>query len=162
MIKQKRGHIVGISSLSYQCPIQNIVTYATTKYGNRGFIDALREEMSFYGFDFIKTSTVFTGFVKTNDEMVDMMSTYFHDKYMLFCEADKLAETVVDGMLKNCDNIHASRIETLLINLTFYLPRKIKTFALKSILKSSKRDDYIKMRLMNCKLIEEDGEITKF
>ena len=154
MIKQKRGHIVGISSLSYQCPIQNIVTYATTKYGNRGFIDALREEMSFYGFDFIKTSTVFTGFVKTNDEMVDMMSTYVHDKYMLFCEADKLAETVVDGILKHCDNIHASKIETLLANLLFYLPRGLKTMIMRSMVKSSKRDEYVKMRLKNCNLID--------
>ncbi|XP_070501823.1 uncharacterized oxidoreductase SSP0419-like [Chironomus tepperi] len=154
MIKQKRGHIVGVSSLSYNCPIQNTVTYTATKYGNRGFIDGLREDMSFYGYDFIKTSTVFTGFVKTKDEMVDMISTYFHDEYMLFCEADKLAETVVDGILKNDLNIHASRAETLIGNLIYYLPRSIKKLVMRSVLKSDKRDEYLQMRLKNCKLLD--------
>lgn len=154
MIKQKRGHIVGVSSLSYQCPIQNTITYTTTKYGNRGFIDALREEMSFYGFDFIKTSAIFTGFVKTKDEMVDMISTYFHYKYLLFCEADKLANTVVDGILKNRHIIHASRAESLIANFLFYLPRRLKTLLMRNLVKSSKRDQYIKMRLKSCKLID--------
>ncbi|KAL7013709.1 hypothetical protein ACKWTF_015540 [Chironomus riparius] len=156
MIKQKRGHIVGVSSLSYQCPIQNIVTYATTKYGNKGFIDALRQEMSFYGFDFIKTSTVFTGFVKTNDEFAEMVSTYLNEKYMMFCEAEKLAETVVDGILKNRDNIHESRIKSLLASLLFYMPTKSKTFFMKKLIKRSKRDELIKMKLMKCQLNEEN------
>jgi len=154
MIKQKRGHIVGISSLSYQCPVQNAVTYTTTKYGNSGFMYALREEMYFLGFDFIKTSTVYTGFVKTNDEMVASMSTYFNCEYLFFCEADKVAETVVDGILNDRENIHASRVESLTANYLFYLPRRLKTLVMRSFVKSSKRDEYINMRLKNCKLID--------
>ena len=83
-----------------------------------------------------------------------MLSSYFHDELIFLCEPDKMAKNVVDGILKNLDNIHASRMEALFASVLYFLPRKIKTCMMRSMVKGEKRDEYIKMRLKNCKLID--------
>ncbi|XP_070501575.1 uncharacterized oxidoreductase YoxD-like [Chironomus tepperi] len=154
MINNKRGHIVGVSSQAYQLPLHSMTTYATTKFGNKGFIDALREDIHCYGFgDFIKTSTVFTGFVKTKDEMVDAVTNNFNNFLLSLCEPEKVADTVVDGIMKDDENIYASIIEAFFAALVYFFPRNVKNIFFHNLFKSDKRDEYVKMRLKSCKLL---------
>lgn len=45
MIAQRRGHIVAISSTAAMSGLPNLVSYCSTKYAVRGYMDALIEEM---------------------------------------------------------------------------------------------------------------------
>ena len=154
MIKNRRGHIVGVSSQAYQLPLHSMTIYATTKFGNRGFIDALREDLNCYGFsDFIKASTVFTGFVRTKDEMVDTVTSNFKDFFLSFCEPEKVADTVVDGIRKDDENIYASYFEAFFAALVYYFPRNVKNLFFQNMFKKDKRDEYVRMRLKSCKLL---------
>ncbi|XP_070501578.1 uncharacterized oxidoreductase SSP0419-like [Chironomus tepperi] len=129
MVKQRRGHIVGISSISRYCSFQNIVIYLTTKFGNHGFMEGLREDMCFYGFDdFIKVSTVFPGFVKTNDDFMSQMLEYTLDTVLMFKEAQSAAEPIVKGILKNKENIYVSWLDVIQAKIVNSLPRKLKSF----------------------------------
>ena len=154
MIKNKRGHIVGVSSQAYQLPLHSMTIYATTKFGNKGFIDALREDLFCYGFnDFIKTSTVFTGFVKTKDDMVDAVTSNFRDFFLSMCEPEKVADTVVNGIQRDEENIYASIIEAFFASLVYVFPRNMKNIFFQNSFKKDKRDEYVNMRLKNCKLL---------
>lgn len=155
MINKKRGHIVGISSRLVQCPFYNTVTYATTKYGNQGFMDGLREEMCFYGFDdFIKISTVFPGHTYTMDRFTEICKTYFLEPMLLYNDVEYTADVTVNGLLKNYENIYISIFGFLLCSLVHILPRTLKTRIGKKLLRNSKRDEYINMRLKHCNLFQ--------
>ena len=154
MIKNKRGHIVGVSSQAYQMPLHSMTIYATTKFGNKGFIDALREDLHCYGFsNFIKTSSVFTGFVKTKDDMVDTVTNNFKDFFLSMCEPEKVADSVVNGIRRDEENIYASNIEAFFAALVYVFPRNVKNVFFHNLFKKDKRDEYVKMRLGNCKLL---------
>lgn len=157
MIKQRRGHIVGISSITRLCGFQNIVTYLTTKYGNHGFMEGLREDMCFYGFDdFIKISSVFPGFVKTNDEFISQMLEYSLDTVLMFKEPKSAADQIVKGILKNQENIFVSWLEVFQAKLINSLPRKLKTFLMNKAFKDGKHDEYLQMRLKKLNLNKID------
>lgn len=66
MIERKRGHIVGVSSVAGLMGAPEAVLYSTTKFGVRGFMEALSAQLYVDGHsDYIKTSTVFPYFVAT-------------------------------------------------------------------------------------------------
>uniref|UniRef100_A0A1B0D395 Uncharacterized protein n=2 Tax=Phlebotomus papatasi TaxID=29031 RepID=A0A1B0D395_PHLPP len=73
MIKQKRGHIVGICSGFGLYPGGRSVAYSASKFGVRGFMASLNEELLYNGqSDFIKTTTVFPLLIATRKEVSDL------------------------------------------------------------------------------------------
>ncbi|MCW5873959.1 MAG: SDR family NAD(P)-dependent oxidoreductase [Anaerolineales bacterium] len=58
MIARRRGHIINMSSLGGLMATPTYSVYAATKYGLRGFSDALRREVGVFG---IKVSVVYPG-----------------------------------------------------------------------------------------------------
>jgi len=60
LVKQERGHIVNISSISGRLPLPGGSGYAATKYAVTGFSESLFQEVRDYG---IKVTTVFPGSV---------------------------------------------------------------------------------------------------
>ena len=62
MINQRRGHIINMGSMAGLVATPTYSIYAATKYGIRGFSEALRREVGIYG---IKVSVVYPGGVKT-------------------------------------------------------------------------------------------------
>ncbi len=58
MIRQKSGHIINMSSVAGQISAPLYSVYAATKFGVRGFTDALRREVGVYG---IHVSGVYPG-----------------------------------------------------------------------------------------------------
>ena len=62
MIERKSGHIINMASLAAFIATPTYSIYAATKYGVRGFSNALRREVGILG---IKVSSIFPGGVKT-------------------------------------------------------------------------------------------------
>ncbi|XP_070501822.1 uncharacterized oxidoreductase SSP0419-like [Chironomus tepperi] len=155
MIKQRRGHLIAISSLTTKFTFAHTVTYTTTKFGNKAFMDALREDMCQFGFDkFIKISSVIPGFVRTNDGMVDTISENFLETVFMFKEPEYAADQIVKGILKDEENIWVSWIEFVQVKILNSFSRPFKNILLKNAFKSSKRDEFIKNKLEKCKLLD--------
>lgn len=70
MIERQYGYVVGISSLIAYYPMSSAVSYTTSKYAVKGFMDALTRE-SLHEKWGIKTLTVFPHFTNTRKEIVD-------------------------------------------------------------------------------------------
>ncbi|KAG5666666.1 hypothetical protein PVAND_014681 [Polypedilum vanderplanki] len=153
MIKQKRGHIVGISSTQFLDTCPNAVTYCTTKYGNAGFIAALREEMCFYGYDdFIKTTSVHPSFVQTNDGLSDLYNNLMYDKFVQMNDPDYMANLILKGILRDEFSFYVPFHDFILYYLSKTMPRKVKTRTLYEIMRKDKRDEYIRLRREKCGL----------
>lgn len=74
MIKQKRGHIVAIASLGGKITFPLGCVYCATKFGVRGFMGALYDELCLDGSDeYVKTTTVFPSFINTRKELSDLL-----------------------------------------------------------------------------------------
>lgn len=58
MIARRHGLIVGISSMIAHYPMSMAVTYTTSKYAVKGFMDALNQESRHEGWG-VKTLTIF-------------------------------------------------------------------------------------------------------
>lgn len=62
MVARRQGHIVNIASLAGWIAIPGLATYAASKFGLRGFSDALRQEVAPYN---IRVTTVYPFFSRT-------------------------------------------------------------------------------------------------
>ncbi|XP_063709167.1 estradiol 17-beta-dehydrogenase 11-like, partial [Culicoides brevitarsis] len=70
MIKRKHGHIVAVSSLAAYFPNPNVATYTTSKFGIRGFMEALNHDLYIQGHeDYIKTTCVFPYYISTTKSL---------------------------------------------------------------------------------------------
>jgi len=63
MIAERSGHIINMSSMAAYVATPTYSIYAATKYGVRGFSNALRREVGIWG---ISVSAIFPGGVKTD------------------------------------------------------------------------------------------------
>jgi all-trans-retinol dehydrogenase (NAD+) len=76
MIKRKRGHIVAIASIASYLGIPRACSYVATKYGVRGFMNALYLELCADGHDeFIKLTTVAPYFMTTRKEFNEIFNS---------------------------------------------------------------------------------------
>ncbi len=62
MLKQRSGHIINMSSVAGWIAPPMLSAYAATKFGIRGFSDALRREVGMHG---IRVSGIYPGFART-------------------------------------------------------------------------------------------------
>lgn len=70
MIKRRCGHIVAVASLIAFFPTSNALSYTTSKYAVKGFMDALNRD-SRHGNWGIKTLTVYPHLTNTRKEITD-------------------------------------------------------------------------------------------
>lgn len=153
MIKQKRGHIVGNSSIIVNSSYFNIVTYATTKYANKGFMDALREELIFHGFDkYIKTSTIYPPYVETASDMADIFKKYINPLIIPSASAEYVGRKAVDGILTNQHSIYPDLLGAALLYSADIGPRNVKNLAMKAMLRTKTSEEYHRMRYNDLKL----------
>ena len=93
MIKKHSGHIINMSSVSGWIAAPLYSAYAATKFGVRGFTDALRREVGLYG---IRVSAIYPGFAHTefgehtgSGEVLKTLElpawTYMTSKYVAQC-----------------------------------------------------------------------------
>ena len=76
MIDRRSGYIVGISSMIAFYPMSSAVSYTTSKFAVRGFMDALARESKHENWG-VKTLTVFPNFTNTHKEVADYVRQKF-------------------------------------------------------------------------------------
>ena len=98
MIERKRGHIVAIASLSGKISFPLACGYCATKFGVRGFMNALYDELCAYeNDDYIKTTCVFPSFINTRKQLSDMLDQV--DEVAPRMTPEYAADEIVKGIL---------------------------------------------------------------
>lgn len=106
MIRRKRGHIVSISSLAGVLPCPAIATYATTKFAVRGFMESLAMDLAHdRNCRYIKTTTVYPYFIKTNPEIVDGYKNLVREEVFELLELDDATNQIVDAILREKEEV---------------------------------------------------------
>lgn len=76
MIKRKRGHIVAVGSAASFFAIPRACAYVSTKFGVRGFMNALYLELCADGFDeYVNLTTVCPSFITTRQEVNKLLDS---------------------------------------------------------------------------------------
>ncbi len=94
MIERQSGHIINMASLAAYIATPTYSIYAATKYGVRGFSNALRREVAVLG---IKVSAIFPGGVKTEfaEHLDAKRKTGFTTPQALLLSSEDVARTVL-------------------------------------------------------------------
>lgn len=96
MIKQRRGHIVGISSMSGIHPTPQLIQYTAAKFGIQGLLQALQEEMRQEGISGIHCTTVHPYFVSTRQDVMDAVNLRYPP-----LTPERTADETINSMLRN-------------------------------------------------------------
>jgi all-trans-retinol dehydrogenase (NAD+) len=100
MIERKRGHIVAVASMGGKVSIPLAIGYCATKFGVRGFMNALYDELCAMNHDeFVKVTTVYPAFINTRKELSDVLDQTKEMTPRMTPEF--VADEVVKGVLTN-------------------------------------------------------------
>jgi short-subunit dehydrogenase len=107
MIERKRGKIVSICSMTGICTIPSAVVYSATKYGVKGFMSALYDELCVNDTEkFIHLTTVYPDFINTRKDMVDVLEKVKH--MILLLTPAQVADRTIEGVLSKKRNVYIS------------------------------------------------------
>uniref|UniRef100_A0A336LIN3 Short-chain dehydrogenase/reductase 3 n=1 Tax=Culicoides sonorensis TaxID=179676 RepID=A0A336LIN3_CULSO len=113
MIKRKHGHIVGVSSIAAYFPNPNVATYTTSKFGIRGFMEALNHDLYIQGHEsYIKTTCAFPYYISTTKSLEERVRTIC--KYRYTVTPETTAEHIVEGIVYNYETIMIPPIASVL------------------------------------------------
>ncbi len=121
MIERGSGHIVNISSLAGWIGTSGISSYCATKFGLRGFSDALASDYEDFG---INVSTVYPFFSRTpilNSEQFGYETRREIPDDMVTDPADVVAK-IVEGVKKNRRDIFPDKMSRRIHYLKRFLP----------------------------------------
>jgi short-subunit dehydrogenase len=121
MIERGSGHFVNISSLAGWIGTSGIASYCATKFGLRGFSDALASDYEDHG---IKVSTVYPFFSRTpilNSEQFGYATRREVPDDMVTDPADVVAR-IVDGVKKNRRDIFPDKMSRRIHYLKRFVP----------------------------------------
>lgn len=97
MIQRRRGHVVGMSSMSGIHPTPNLVLYTAAKFGVAGLMDGLGAELREEGLgENVRFTTVHPYFVNTRQDIMDAVKLRYPP-----VTAERVAEETVNAMLRN-------------------------------------------------------------
>ncbi|KAG5676006.1 hypothetical protein PVAND_005861 [Polypedilum vanderplanki] len=147
MIRQKRGHIVGISSLAAFYSLVPSVAYNTSKVTNQGFMNNLKLELHLLGFgDFIKTTCVFPGLVDTNDKFINFFKKFYHKLSITAHDPEYIADVVVKGILCDKEDIYVPLSDAIYPLLLRFYPTLSQVKVHRYGLKEENSEEFYKMK----------------
>lgn len=104
MIEIKRGHIIAISSLGGKVSFPLACAYCATKFGVKGFMNALHDELCVTNDEkYVKTTTVYPGFINTRKELSDILDQT--KEFSPRMSPQYVANAIVEGMLVDKQDI---------------------------------------------------------
>ncbi|KAG5672140.1 hypothetical protein PVAND_002294 [Polypedilum vanderplanki] len=143
MMERKKGHIVSVSSLITKISVFGTIAYTTTKYGNIGFMEALNEDLKFFGYsDCIKTTTVLPTLVGTqrkHSQMVEAISK------IPVSNVYAIAKDIVYGMQRN-RRIFSVPQSAGLVGIFSWFPDDACFLGKLKLMDKSKLDEFMKIR----------------
>ena len=121
MIERKQGQIINMGSLSSFVATPSYSIYAATKFGVRGFSDALRREVSVYN---IKVSVLYPGGVETEfaDHAGIQRKTGFTTPKALRLSADDVARAALGLARRPRRNLVVPRLFYLSFWASYFFP----------------------------------------
>ncbi|KAH8359756.1 hypothetical protein KR093_008697, partial [Drosophila rubida] len=99
MRRQRKGHIVAVSSLSSLFPLAYCAPYTATKCAVNGYMRALRMELAYEKQKDIHVTTVMPSFLDTNDQVADIVDSSEVKRLYPMIKGDEAARCIVEGML---------------------------------------------------------------
>ncbi|KAG4070949.1 hypothetical protein HA402_001386 [Bradysia odoriphaga] len=142
MIKRKRGHIVGIASLSAVHPTGGAVIYSATKGAMQNFIVALNEELRQEGNDCIKCTSILPFMAATRKDIIDAA----HVRLPIISPT-YVARVAVNAILRDQLMVSAPRSYLWLIQWMNLLPFSVQMLVRDIVMKEKGR-----------KLLSEDNK----
>ncbi|XP_055626082.1 estradiol 17-beta-dehydrogenase 11-like [Toxorhynchites rutilus septentrionalis] len=125
MVERRRGHIVAISSILGILPNGRSICYNTTKFGVRGLMASLNDELYSDGLaEHIHTTCVYPAGIKTRKDFVDFVKDL--KLTIPWHSPEYVAEATVTGMLTNKTDLIAS--STIVKFLCYCYPLFPKSF----------------------------------
>lgn len=126
MVKRRRGHIVAISSVLGVLPSARTICYCSTKFGVRGLMASLNEELFMDGLENdIHTSCVFPAGIITRKQFVDFMKKDL-GLQIPWHTPEYVANVVVEGVLENkTEIVPSTALVRLAIRYFDVLPRSL-------------------------------------
>ncbi|XP_053687135.1 17-beta-hydroxysteroid dehydrogenase 13-like [Sabethes cyaneus] len=110
MVERRRGHIVAISSMFGIVPCGRTISYTTTKFGVRGLMAALREEIFMDNLsDCIHTTCAYPAGVATRKQFVDFVQSLSKIK-LPWNSPETVANMIVDAVRANKSEIVPSHL----------------------------------------------------
>ncbi|XP_059609772.1 uncharacterized oxidoreductase YoxD-like [Phlebotomus argentipes] len=127
MIRRRKGHIMAISSLSGLDAAGRAIAYSASKFGVRGFMEALREEIRLNGNSGeIFTTTVYPYFISTRRDLMEkMQKTSLFQRFPPLIP-DDAADIAVDAMLDNAISITIPKVWPISRVIFKCLPSRIQ------------------------------------
>ncbi|XP_063695929.1 uncharacterized oxidoreductase YoxD-like [Culicoides brevitarsis] len=113
MVKKRRGHIVSIGSMASYFPNPADTIYTTTKFGVRGFMEAISQDLYIQGLNKeIITTAVFPYFMSTSNKIGSHVKDICRHSFML--TPTEVANEVIQAICYNKQAIMIPRgFETL-------------------------------------------------
>jgi len=131
MIDKKRGHIVAIASMGGKVTFPLGVAYCATKFGVKGFMMALYDELCIDNTDeFVKLTTVFPGFINTRKELSDVLDQM--DEMVPRLSPQYVADEVIKGILLEKVDVTIPSIAWIL-QVVNWLPTRVVKFAKRNL-----------------------------
>ncbi|XP_065087862.1 17-beta-hydroxysteroid dehydrogenase 13-like isoform X2 [Ochlerotatus camptorhynchus] len=137
MVARRKGHIVAIASATSYLPVGRLVSYVASKYGVRGLMEALNDEMYFDGLqNEIHTTTVFPCFMNTRKEVITTLQKLDILSRVPIFSTRRMARAIISGMQRN--HRHVFMPKYLGPFLTHYetIPVEIRRVAAKLLLQN--------------------------
>ena len=107
MIERKFGKIVSICSAVTLNPLPSSVVYTATKYGVKGFMNTLYDELCINDYDkFINLTTVYPDFMNTRKDLIDVLEKIKH--IPLLITPTRVADESIMAMKKRMRNAHVN------------------------------------------------------
>ncbi|XP_062560007.1 estradiol 17-beta-dehydrogenase 11-like [Armigeres subalbatus] len=137
MYHRKRGHIVGLSSRTAYIPTGYLRNYLTTKYGIRGFMEDLHDEIYLAGYEGqVVTTTVFPAVINTRKESMDHFRTLPGYAQMEFPQPEVAGRDIVNGIRNNQRKLFVpDGIKTWQLALFEDAPRRITRLLYRELFK---------------------------
>lgn len=105
MIERRYGKIVSICSAVTLNPLPSAVVYTATKYGVKGFMNTLYDELCINDYDkFINLTTVYPDFMNTRKDLTDVLEKIKH--IPLLITPARVADESIMAMKKRMRDAH--------------------------------------------------------
>ncbi|ETN61427.1 short-chain dehydrogenase [Anopheles darlingi] len=138
MVKRKKGHIVGVSSMSGMYAFPWGVVYSATKFAVSGFMASLTEQLRIQGLSrYVRTTCVNPYYVTTRKEVVEFLQKPRFEALTV----DKAAAEIVQGILRQDFVVTVPRLFGVFTRFMLLFPVRVQQFVRDYIMREHELND---------------------
>uniref|UniRef100_A0A2M4BU76 Short-chain dehydrogenase/reductase 3 n=2 Tax=Anopheles marajoara TaxID=58244 RepID=A0A2M4BU76_9DIPT len=138
MVKRKKGHIVGVSSMSGMYAFPWGVIYSATKFAVSGFMASLAEQLRIQGVSrYVRTTCVNPYYVTTRKEVVEFLQKPRFEPLTV----DKAADEIVQGILRQDFVVTVPRLFGVFTRFMLLFPVRVQQLVRDYIIREHELND---------------------